>query len=757
MLSSTRGIARAMDHPFSTPPGVSRSRLTLPFLLLVVLVYAAAVIVATFPAIRTAGTSLPGGFADPLAHLWTMRWHKQCLLEGRLPFVAPRLQYPVGAPLGYLPPLQYQSLLYVGLSSLISNDALCYNIIWFHSLLLTGVGTFVLAWYVLRDRLAATLAGLLGMIGGPMLIFAVGEIEQITLGWFPLFLVGWLRFVDRPSRGRLAAAVCLYLLLAMSAPYYGLFGVFPAVFYVLWKAWRDGWRGPERFLRTRLAWFTAFACLTFPVLLLLFSSQVWAMTHGYPMTRSDGEFLMYKATLWSYLIPTHPRILASWLPASVSSLLNDARYWAYIGVVPLALVPYAALARIRFPRASFWWISLAMLFLLSLGASVRLGTIEVPLPAMWLRVHLRVLQPVRVPGRFCFFTHVLIALISAAAFSHLLSHLRRYWSRGLLTTGILIIALIDLAQTPFHTIPLPGLPDSYKFIQRRDPHAAIFEAPHINVSWRMPALAMYWQSIHGLRTSAGYTADFNHVQENLLTHNSPFHVDRISNPDYLADPDKILFDPATSFGGLQPFDDFVWLYLTALDFDYLVLHHRPQDYPERTLHWDKVKQRLAPAKVFEDEEAAIYQTDRLPRPTHPVIMCTKGWRSHIQTRLGVGRIIDPVSHLAVYTPKAGAPVVLVLRAVTRAPSRTVELRERGTVLARWQISSGEHTLVSPPLLLAEGLHDLTLACDGVEPDASHVPQFEKEKAPFSLWVSALVLGEPAPVQIAGQASESSTH
>jgi hypothetical protein len=712
-------------------------------LALMAILYTGVAIGATYPAITTIQTALPAHAADPLVHLWTMRWHKQCLMEGKLPFLAPGLQHPVGAPVGYLPPLQYQSILYLGLSSFLSNDLLCFNIIWFQGFVLTGCGTFVLAWSVLRDPWAATLAGMLAMLAGPISYFAIGEIEQITLGWFPLFLVGWLRFVDRPSRGRLVLAACLYLLLAMSAPYYGLFGVFPATLYVLWSAWRGGWSARKPFILPRLGWFAAFVGLTFPALLVLFSSQVWAMTHGFPMDRSSGEFLFYKATLGSYLVPIAPKLLAAWLQEPGSVLIGEAFFPAYLGIVTIGFLAYAAVARVRFPRAAFWWLGLALLVILSLGASVTIGETEIPLPAQWLREYGKILKPVRVPARFAYFASLLAVLIAAAGFRHLLARIPSAVGRASLSILVMGIALADLAHVPFPTRPVPEMPQAYQFIKDRSPDAAMFEAPHANFAWRTPALCTYWQSFHGLRTSAGYTADLNPIHEPLITHSSPFHAHRLADPDYLRTNDAITFEPI-GLTGVQRFDDYAWLYLKTFGFDYLVLHHRPEDYPELPVHFDQVKQRLAPAKVFEDEVTAVYETDLLPAPTRPTLLCARGWRGYIPTRFGSGRLIDPVSELTLYNPEAGEPIVLALRGMTRRPSRVLELRDGETVLARWRLESGDQrTLVSPPLTLAEGLHRLTLVCDGVEPDTSHKPHFEKEQAPYGLWVSALGFG-PTP-------------
>ncbi|RUL86928.1 hypothetical protein [Tautonia sociabilis] len=707
-------------------------------------VYAVLAVVGTWPAITTVHTALPGQFSDPLVHLWTMRWHKQCLLEGRLPFHSPGLQHPVGAPVGYLPPLQYQSLLYLGLSSVLSNDVLCYNIIWFLGFVLTGVGTYVLAWYVLRDGWAAALAGLLGMLGGPMTYFASGQVEQITLGWFPIFLVCWIRFVDRPSWGRLLRSSGVYLLTASSAPYYGVFAVFPAAIYLAWAAIRARRnRDRERFLPPRVCWLTAFVGLTLPALLVLFSSQIWAMTHGFAMDRSSAEFNLYKAPILSYLMPFPPKLLAGLLPERWITESGIMVFPTYLGLVTLGLLAVALLGRARFERSSYWWVVLTTCLVLSLGASVTVLGRELTLPAHWLREYGQILKPIRVPGRFAFVALPVAATIAGAGMLRLASRISSRAGRAVLGVGVMALATIDLAQVPFGTVPMPEMPACYRWIRDRAPEASIFEAPHFNAAWRLPALCTYWQSIHGLRTSAGYTADLNPVQENLLSHQSPFHAHRLAIPDYLEHPESIRFD-VHGVSGPAPFDDFSWLYLKTFGFDYLVLHHRPGDYPELPVTLDALERRLAPALVFEDEEAAVYQVDRLPPPSTPVVLCAEGWRGYIWSRRGVGRIIDPVSRLALYNPQPGGPVVLAIRAMSRRPTKVVELREGEALLARWEFSGGEEqTLISPPLALSEGMHRLELRCDGVEPDVSHVPQFEEEQRPFALWVSAVGIGPTA--------------
>src|SRR5260370_2179573 len=106
-------------------------------LLGILVFYGACVFCATYPALLTPATQLAGSRCDPLQGLWLMRWYKHCLFHGQSPLHCEEIQYPVGAPLGNFSPLHFQTLLYVPLSLISSNDVLCYNAIWFFNLCFT--------------------------------------------------------------------------------------------------------------------------------------------------------------------------------------------------------------------------------------------------------------------------------------------------------------------------------------------------------------------------------------------------------------------------------------------------------------------------------------------------------------------------------------------------------------------------------------------------------------------------------------------
>ncbi len=252
----------------------------------VALLYAACVAVATYPMITRLGSRVPS-LADPCQHLWIMRWYKSCLMEGRInPFFCPDIQYDVGAYLGYFSPLLLQSLQYLVLSLVTSNDALCYNMIWFCALVGTGMGAFLLCWFALGDRSCAVLGGLLAMLSGPMMVHALSHIDLIELGAFPLFLAAWIGFVDAPRRARLLAAVGSYWLVVMSAAYFTVLATVPAAAYAVWSWVRSGRSSAWVWWRVRVLWFAAFAAAALAGSVVLLASQLWCAGHGVQMSRS---------------------------------------------------------------------------------------------------------------------------------------------------------------------------------------------------------------------------------------------------------------------------------------------------------------------------------------------------------------------------------------------------------------------------------------------------------------------------------------
>ena len=472
--------------------------------------YAVCLAAATFPAVTHLGSRLPTTLADPLMHLWVMRWYKSCLLEGRLPFFCPEIQFPAGAPLGNFSPMHLQALIYFPLSTIVPDDVACYNLLWFAGFLFTGMVTFSLARRVTGENLSAWLAGLLAMLCGPMTVHAVAHLELIYAGGFSLFLAAWLGFVDRPSRPRLASAVAALIVMTMGAAYFLVLAIPPAVVYVIWRMAQEGRARAWPWLTARAPWLIAFGVLSVVPLAALFANQLWTAANVGSMRREWSQFDYYKAPAWSYLAPTPQHALGRLLPADPYAKLGFGggrmgEGASYLGVVAIGLLAYAAVRKVGFPRASFWWTALALLVILSMGASLDVGSWRVPLPARWLWKYVPIYRLTRNPGRFNLLACQVAAVIAAAGLSSLLVRLKRPSSRLGLVAVLALVATLDLRNSAYTGATVPPLPGFYKSLLAERKALNVLDAPMAPSAAvdTLGSVAAYWQSIHRGRTSAG--------------------------------------------------------------------------------------------------------------------------------------------------------------------------------------------------------------------------------------------------------------
>jgi hypothetical protein len=703
------------------------SRFGLKALILVVAFHAVAVSIATYPAVATFRSAIPCN-ADPWEHLWIMRWYKTCLAEGRSVVFCPEIQAPVGAPFGTFTPLHLQSAIYVPLSTIIHDDVILYNILWMFGLLLTGLGTTALAWHLLRSRPAAALAGMLAMLSGPMMIHACAQLELIYVGMFPIFLAAWMRFVDRPSAGRLAAAAAGYVLVSMSAAYYMVFAVFPAVLYVVWAATRGGKAEIIPWIKSRAGWFVAMAGLTLPILLGLFWSHVWAASHGYSLARSRVEFNMYGAPIWGYAVPSPRHLLGRLLPFDPYSSFNitAAERTPYLGIVTVALVFYAAIVRPRMSHRSFAWWCLALLVALSLGATWKIGRLSIPLPSSILWDLFPPYRATRVPSRFSLFAGVLAAVIAGAGFAHLMRRLPGAKSRAFAFAGLAALAIMDLTYHGATRGPIPPMPGCYDFIERHDPQAVLLEIPYDPTGTNLNSLCTYWQASHRLTTSAGYSGHDNTRLDAKIGQDSPFSIAKMARPDYLADPSRM----PTEFGPDVNFSDFLWVYLTANHFDYIILHTRHHGLPDATPGLPRLKTALNGCKVFEDAESIVYARSRMKLPTHVVQMTRDGWSERNRWQMTRNCLLPDVGRLLVYNPSPDQELSISVDAAAVMRPRDVRVRSGGMEIARWRVAFGRfQTLLSPPFRLPRGLNEVTIEIDSRDDDQ-----------PFRLRVAGVAVG-----------------
>jgi hypothetical protein len=706
------------------------------------LFYMAVALIATWPFVLSFKDTLTAN-GDPSQHLWIMNWNKACLLEWKSPFLCETLQYPVGAPLGLFSPLYLQSAMFVPLSLATHNDILSYNVIWLTGLVTTGLGVFILAWQVTGNRAASAIGGLLAMLSTPVMLHAHCHLELHFVGTIALFLAAWLKLLDRPGWGALAAAVACYVLMASAAAYYVVLMVVPTLWITAWRLVQLTRQGGKAALINRLKWLVGFGALTLPFVVLLLSNQVWALAHGSVMTRSQVEFtsIYSSSPLWGYFTPTAYHLLSPYLmpfdaySAAGNTVGTPYGYFvneraSYLGIVTLLLIHYALIRRGGRRQVLLWWSLLAMLVVLGLGAYARLGTHRVSLPTFWLWKTFLPVRLLRTPARFNLLVVIPAAILAATGLSHLLKRMPGGLARGAVLAALSVVAIVDLALVPFvGTHRLPPLPASYVWLKQRDPGSTLFEWP---INGPEMADRTYWQLFHGLPTSEGYSGVANMAFVHRINVLSPLFS--TSREDFLSKPD------AESYGPIRDvaFRDYAWLFFQVNKYRYVVFHDDLGPALGHPAAMARVRDQLIGAKVYEDGKTTIYEQSRLPVPSRPVLACTDGWRSSVGMLGPIRFAVGKVGRIELFNPSPGDALVLDLEASACRSARTVRLMAGPAELARWKIEPGEpKSYSSPPFLLPAGVQELTLESDAAEsPKRSH-DSMDEAKTPYSLRISAI--------------------
>ncbi len=698
-------------------------------------IYLVTVIAATWPFVLTFRSRLPS-LVDPLQHLWLMRWYRACLLEGRIPLVCDEIQYPLGAPLGNFSPLHLQSILFVALRFFIDNDLLVYNLLWMIGFVTTGLGTYALARQLVESEPAALLAGLLAMISGPMMVHSHCHLELIYLGGFPLFLLAWIRFIDMPSAPRLAASVGALILLSMCAAYYLVFASLIGALYVAYRGVVEARQRNLSWLSRRIGWLVGFGLVCLPILAFLFYPQAWSVANGRTLGRSRAEFDFFHLPWWTYLTPSPGHRLAEYLPFDPYAAARvSGEGTAYLGIVSLTLLLAAWRWGSLVKSVRFLWLALGLFAVLSIGSRFPYEGESIGLPSGWLWDWYPPFRLIRVAPRMKFFVAVIAAILASGAYARLESRLPSKRLRASLFVAVASAAILDLAHIRYPAALVPPLPAGYRWLLDRDPDAVWLEAPQMASGGanEVNSLSMYWQSQHRGRTTAGYSGQTQWPLDNLVSWASPFIHYRLTESTYPAESNE-QFDLVTEADPAS----YLWVYLHEHRLPYVVVHLWSGDgHPGL----DLMRELLEPAKVYEDELLAIYESDRLPIPVHPVVLCTKGWKGRaIPPQDGLVRPIGESAELVIYNPSPSPNLVLGLRARGLGRARRVRLHSKGEVLADWTLPRTEQRIVtSPTLSLPQGFSRLLLSCDGSIPLGPGGHQFDGVGGPVGLLVSGLHL------------------
>ena len=237
---------------------MSRSTLSRVFArpLTVTVLYSLAAVLLTWPLAAVATQQIAGDASDTLFNCWVLQWTSGQLmraLHGDLSALRHywdgNIFYPASLTLAYSNHLTPQMLQGLPVLAATGNIVLTYNLLFLATIVLSGLGVYLLVRDLTHEPLAAFLGGL-AFAFAPYRIDQYVHLEVLSSEWMPFALLGLRRFIVTGRPLPLVGGAAAVVAQALSCGYYlAYFAPFVVAYCLcelaLQNRLRDGatWRG----------------------------------------------------------------------------------------------------------------------------------------------------------------------------------------------------------------------------------------------------------------------------------------------------------------------------------------------------------------------------------------------------------------------------------------------------------------------------------------------------------------------------------
>lgn len=547
-------------------------------------IYTVLACILTWPLLLHLNTHLPaipGELGqDVWQNAWNILWVRQALLvEHTNPFHTMMLFYPQGASLSLHTLNLPLGIIGMPLLSL-TNIVVTYNILTLLALVLAGYCSFLLGWFLCKDKPAALVAGAI-VICSPYRLFELRGAQLPTLSDYavPLAVLAVLVALQRQT-WRSAVLVGGLLLLAGLSSWYHLFHLLLALPCIgVWRAigfWRT--RNLALVQQDARVWLKIAASSVLVLAPFAFPVAIESLTTSYGW---KGDELVIQADLLHLI----PRTGGVWQHVPPD--------WWEVYLFALVPVLLAVGGIIIVPRQAAMWATLAIVFLvLTPGPWLTINTTPtgIPLPYLLFR-WLPVVDTLRAPMRMAFMTTLMLALSAALGLAHVWRTMS-YRTRSVIAIGLIVVIMLEAIRLPFPLIDGRVSP-FYAQVANEPGHWSVLELPFDRSDREV--LEMYQQTHHR-----------KYILTGRLARNVPDVPYRVALPIAQADD----ADTRPDIVELSP-DERDQL-LHGLRVRYLVLRDYPGDPLRAGEQLATARQTLGPlTEVYRDEELQAYRLDEV--------------------------------------------------------------------------------------------------------------------------------------------------
>lgn len=413
--------------------------------------FLAASLVLTLPLALHPSRTLPSDLVDTLLNAWIIGWDADRLRHGLRGLWDAPIFFPYRTTLAFSENLLGIAWLVAPVYWVSGNAVLSYNVAFWLSFTIAGLGMYLLVRDLTQSRAAGVVAGTFYAFC-PFRFAQIAHIQMVCTGWLPLALWGFHRYFATSRRGWLAVVVVASALQALSNTYVAFFMVVPLAAVAI-----DGLLDARgRLRRTVIDLSMAGAGLA--ILLAPVAAAYYHVRADYEQVRTQEEIARGGADVRAYLIAMN----GVWRPLLPEAGLGDIEKQLFPGVVAPLLALVAVLGarkgHDRARRQTVLYSAIAFAgFACSLGPRVHVWGALVTRhgPYEWLQYALPGMTGMRVPARFAIVFMMGLAVVCGCGAAMLLSRIRPRLRRAVLV-ALLILVVADGWAAPLNVARYPG-------------------------------------------------------------------------------------------------------------------------------------------------------------------------------------------------------------------------------------------------------------------------------------------------------------
>ncbi len=461
--------------------------------LLVFISYVILTIIFTYP-VAFHLDKIPGGGNDPGWYLWDLWLWKTSLLNFSSPYHTTNIYYPTGVNMAFSSMTPFNAILSIPLQ-LIFDLVPAYDILWLISFVFAGYGTYLLVLYLIGDKRAAFISGLVFMFSPYHFAEGFIHLNLVTIQWIPFYVLYLFKTIREERKINAIFAGFFLFLIGLSEYQYLVFILTFTLLFFLYNLLTDKKNILKKDTIKRISiMIITFGLIFFPFIYPLLKELILSKSHY----MYGGGFERYSADLLAFIVPQKIIFpIGGFLPVFIG--------YTVLFLTIIALVKIKSKNRKK--EINFWLLSTVIFIILALGPVLHVnGKLleEIKLPYSII-MNVPIISLARVPKRWDVLVTLSFAVLVGYGINYLLEE--KFNKKSYKFKKIMITIFLCLILLEYLNIPVPmsetKIPGFYNQLKKDTENYAILEIPDI------PHFAghyMYYQTFHEKELINGYVS-----------------------------------------------------------------------------------------------------------------------------------------------------------------------------------------------------------------------------------------------------------